>query len=81
MLSRAALAEINENSKDTFRRVRFGTHSAIFTQPATSAYHYRYMVMVKLRPKLSVVNNLRYRRPPLYNLERLKQPDVTTAYT
>jgi len=37
-----------------------------------------YMVMVKLRPKLSVIND--YRRPPRYNLKRLKQPDVTNAY-
>ncbi|KRF97428.1 uncharacterized protein Dwil_GK26988, partial [Drosophila willistoni] len=39
-----------------------------------------YLVMVKLRPKLSVVNNVRYRRPPRYDLERLKQPDVAAAY-
>ncbi|XP_062704877.1 uncharacterized protein LOC134287218 [Aedes albopictus] len=39
-----------------------------------------YLVMVKLRPKLSVINNVHYRRPPRYDLERLKQPDVTTAY-
>ncbi|XP_065080620.1 uncharacterized protein LOC135703351 [Ochlerotatus camptorhynchus] len=39
-----------------------------------------YLVMVKLRPKLSVINNVRYRRPPRYNLERLKQPDVALAY-
>lgn len=39
-----------------------------------------YLVMVKLRPKLSVINNVRYRRPPRYNLERLKQPDVASAY-
>ncbi|KRG00484.1 uncharacterized protein Dwil_GK27899, partial [Drosophila willistoni] len=39
-----------------------------------------YLVMVKLRPKLSVINNVRYRRPPRYNLERLKQPDVANAY-
>ena len=39
-----------------------------------------YLVMVKLRPKLSVINNVRYRRPPRYDLERLKQPDVATAY-
>ncbi|XP_058839129.1 uncharacterized protein LOC131694663 [Topomyia yanbarensis] len=35
--------------------------------------------MVKLRPKLSVNNHVRYRRPPRYDLERLKQPDVATA--
>ncbi|XP_062707718.1 uncharacterized protein LOC134288053 [Aedes albopictus] len=39
-----------------------------------------YLVMVKLRPKFSVINNVRYRRPPRYNLERLKQPDVASAY-
>ncbi|XP_062716068.1 uncharacterized protein LOC134291831 [Aedes albopictus] len=39
-----------------------------------------YLVMVKLRPKLSVINNVHYRRPPRYDLERLKQPDVATAY-
>jgi len=39
-----------------------------------------YLVMVKLRPKLSVINNVRYRRSPRYNLERLKQNDVATAY-
>ncbi|XP_062712018.1 uncharacterized protein LOC134289708 [Aedes albopictus] len=39
-----------------------------------------YLEMVKLRPKLSVINNVRYRRPPRYNLERLKQPDVASAY-
>ncbi|XP_062714037.1 uncharacterized protein LOC134290845 [Aedes albopictus] len=39
-----------------------------------------YLVMVKLRPKLSVINNVHYRRPPRYDLERLKQPNVATAY-
>ncbi|XP_062715066.1 uncharacterized protein LOC134291306 [Aedes albopictus] len=39
-----------------------------------------YLVMVKLCPKLSVINNVQYRRPPRYDLERLKQPDVATAY-
>ncbi|XP_058817605.1 uncharacterized protein LOC131680905 [Topomyia yanbarensis] len=37
-----------------------------------------YLVMVKLRPKLSVMNHVRYRRPP--DLERLKQPDDAIAY-
>ena len=39
-----------------------------------------YLVMVKLRPKLSVVNNVRYRRPPRYNLDRLRETEVATAY-
>ena len=39
-----------------------------------------YLVMVKMRPKLSVVNNIRYRRPPRYNLARLKQPEVAASY-
>ncbi|XP_058447671.1 craniofacial development protein 2-like [Malaya genurostris] len=39
-----------------------------------------YLVMVKLRPKLSVVNNVRYRRPPRYNLDRLRDTEVATAY-
>ncbi|XP_058449454.1 craniofacial development protein 2-like [Malaya genurostris] len=39
-----------------------------------------YLVMVKLRPKLSVINNARYQLPPRYNIERLKQPDVASAY-
>ncbi|XP_065076956.1 uncharacterized protein LOC135700391 [Ochlerotatus camptorhynchus] len=30
--------------------------------------------------KLSVANNIRYRRPPRYNLERLKLPEVATDY-
>jgi len=36
--------------------------------------------MVKMRPKLSVVNNVRYRRPPRYNIERLKDPEVASDY-
>ncbi|XP_058456481.1 craniofacial development protein 2-like [Malaya genurostris] len=39
-----------------------------------------YLVMVMLRPKLSVVNNVRYRRPPRYNLDRLRDTEVATAY-
>jgi endonuclease/exonuclease/phosphatase family metal-dependent hydrolase len=39
-----------------------------------------YLVMVKMRPKLSVVNNIRYRRPPRYNLARLKQANVAASY-
>ncbi|XP_058456336.1 uncharacterized protein LOC131433761 [Malaya genurostris] len=39
-----------------------------------------YLVMVKLRPKLSVVNNVRYRCPPRYNLDRLRDTEVATAY-
>ncbi|XP_058453484.1 craniofacial development protein 2-like [Malaya genurostris] len=39
-----------------------------------------YLVMVKLRPKLSVMNNVRYRRPPRYNLDRLRDTEVATAY-
>ena len=39
-----------------------------------------YLVMVKMRPKLSVVNSVRYRRPPRVNLARLKEPDVAEAY-
>ncbi|XP_058449191.1 uncharacterized protein LOC131429161 [Malaya genurostris] len=39
-----------------------------------------YLVMVKLRPKLSVINNARYQLPPRYNIERLKQPDVASTY-
>ena len=39
-----------------------------------------YLVMVKIRQKLSVVNNIRYRRPPRYNLARLKQHDIATQY-
>ncbi|XP_058456370.1 uncharacterized protein LOC131433790 [Malaya genurostris] len=39
-----------------------------------------YLVMVKLRPKLSVINNARYLLPPRYNIERLKQPYVASAY-
>ncbi|XP_058449363.1 uncharacterized protein LOC131429316 [Malaya genurostris] len=38
-----------------------------------------YLVMVKLRSKLSVINNARYQQPPRYNIERLKQPDVASA--
>ncbi|XP_055587587.1 craniofacial development protein 2-like [Uranotaenia lowii] len=34
-----------------------------------------YLVMVKMRPKLSVVNNTRNRRPPRLNIARLKQPE------
>ncbi|XP_058448248.1 uncharacterized protein LOC131428359 [Malaya genurostris] len=37
-----------------------------------------YLMMVKLR--LSVINNARYQLPPRYNIERLKQPDVASAY-
>lgn len=39
-----------------------------------------YLLMVKVRQKLSVANNIRYRRPPRYNLERLKLPEVATEY-
>lgn len=39
-----------------------------------------YLVMVKLRPKHSFINNVRYRRLSRYNIERLKQLDVTSAY-
>ncbi|XP_058444164.1 uncharacterized protein LOC131425900 [Malaya genurostris] len=39
-----------------------------------------YLVMVKLRLKLSVINNARYQLPPRYNIERLKKPDVASAY-
>ncbi|XP_058064590.1 craniofacial development protein 2-like, partial [Anopheles bellator] len=39
-----------------------------------------YLVMVKMRPKLSVVNNVRYQRPPRLYLERLKQSDVAEDY-
>ena len=37
--------------------------------------------MKGLRPKLSAVNNVRYRRPPRYNLGRLRETNVATAYT
>ena len=37
-------------------------------------------MMAKLRPKLSVVNNVRYRRPPRYNLDRLRETDIATTY-
>ncbi|XP_058446110.1 uncharacterized protein LOC131427162 [Malaya genurostris] len=39
-----------------------------------------YLVMVNLRPKLSVINNARYQISPRYNIERLNQPDVASAY-
>ncbi|XP_055641725.1 uncharacterized protein LOC129778684 [Toxorhynchites rutilus septentrionalis] len=39
-----------------------------------------YLVMLKMRPKLAVVNNIRYRRPPRLNLARLKQLDVAGNY-
>ncbi|XP_055633640.1 uncharacterized protein LOC129773983 [Toxorhynchites rutilus septentrionalis] len=39
-----------------------------------------YLTMVKMRPKLSVVNNIRYRCPRWYNLTRLKQADVAENY-
>ncbi|XP_058064586.1 uncharacterized protein LOC131214225 [Anopheles bellator] len=39
-----------------------------------------YLVMVKMRPKLSGVNNVRYQRPPRLDLERLKQSDVAEDY-
>ncbi|XP_053695389.1 craniofacial development protein 2-like [Sabethes cyaneus] len=39
-----------------------------------------YLVMVKMRPRLSVVNNIRYRRQPRLDLARLKQPDVAANY-
>lgn len=35
---------------------------------------------VKVRQRLSVVNNIRFRRPPRYNLERLKLLEVATDY-
>ncbi|XP_062701449.1 uncharacterized protein LOC134285187 [Aedes albopictus] len=37
--------------------------------------------MVKQRPKLSLINNVHYRRPPRYDLGGPKQPDVATAYS
>ncbi|XP_058827596.1 uncharacterized protein LOC131687520 [Topomyia yanbarensis] len=40
----------------------------------------RYLVMVKLRQKLSVVHSVRYRRPPRYNLDRLRETNVATTY-
>ncbi|XP_058456420.1 uncharacterized protein LOC131433832 [Malaya genurostris] len=39
-----------------------------------------YLVMVKLRQELSIINNARYQLPQRYNIERLKQPDVASAY-
>ena len=39
-----------------------------------------YLVMVKMRPKLSVVNSVRYRRSPRVNLVRLKEPQVAETY-
>ncbi|XP_058827969.1 uncharacterized protein LOC131687895 [Topomyia yanbarensis] len=39
-----------------------------------------YLVMVKLRPKLSVVNSVRYRLPPRYNQDRLRETNVATTY-
>ncbi|XP_055611541.1 craniofacial development protein 2-like [Uranotaenia lowii] len=39
-----------------------------------------YLVMVKMRPKLSVVNNTRNRRPPRLNIARLKQSEVAADY-
>ncbi|XP_055622163.1 uncharacterized protein LOC129765762 [Toxorhynchites rutilus septentrionalis] len=40
----------------------------------------RYLVMVKMRPKLSVVNNIRYRCRQRYDLTRLKQANVAENY-
>ncbi|XP_052564527.1 uncharacterized protein LOC120430808 isoform X2 [Culex pipiens pallens] len=39
-----------------------------------------YLVVAKLRQRLSEVNKIRYRRPQRYNLERLKDPEVATQY-
>ena len=36
--------------------------------------------MVKMRQTLSIVNNIRYRRPPRYDPERLNFPEVVTDY-
>ncbi|XP_055586160.1 craniofacial development protein 2-like isoform X2 [Uranotaenia lowii] len=41
---------------------------------------HHYLVMVKMRPKLSVVNNTRNRRPPRLNITRLEQPGVAADY-
>ena len=35
-----------------------------------------YLEMDILRQEFPVVNNVKYRRPPRYNLERMNQPDV-----
>lgn len=37
-------------------------------------------MVVKMRQKLSVYTNARYRRPPRYDLERMKKPHVIAAY-
>ncbi|XP_058828115.1 uncharacterized protein LOC131688008 [Topomyia yanbarensis] len=39
-----------------------------------------YLVMVKLRPKLSIVNSVKYRCPLRYNLDRLRETNVATTY-
>uniref|UniRef100_A0A8D8C8R8 Craniofacial development protein 2 n=1 Tax=Culex pipiens TaxID=7175 RepID=A0A8D8C8R8_CULPI len=39
-----------------------------------------YLVVAKLRQRLSEVNKIRYRRPQRYNLERLKDHEVATQY-
>ncbi|XP_055543537.1 uncharacterized protein LOC129729082 [Wyeomyia smithii] len=39
-----------------------------------------YLLMVKMRQRLWIVNNNRYRRPPRYDLERLKFPEVVIEY-
>lgn len=39
-----------------------------------------YLVVLKMHPKLSIVSNIRYRRPPLYNLTQLMQADAAESY-
>lgn len=38
-----------------------------------------YLIIIKMRFKLPVVNNERYRRPPQHDLQRLNYTDVATA--
>ncbi|XP_038117301.1 uncharacterized protein LOC119769343 [Culex quinquefasciatus] len=39
-----------------------------------------YLVMVKMRQRLSLAKSVRYRRPPRLDLERLKLPEVASRY-
>ena len=39
-----------------------------------------YLVMVKMRQRLSLAKSVRYRRPPRLDLERLKLPEVASQY-
>ncbi|XP_058811328.1 uncharacterized protein LOC131676223 [Topomyia yanbarensis] len=72
--------QVGQEPADERERRHFWDILDVRTYQGANVDSDHYLMMLKLRPKLSVVNSLRYRRLPLYNLDRLRETNVATTY-